>query len=126
MRSVVGAAHTSDVALANESGPVKSEPVWLRFQPSDTWPRVRRNPQGRSAQGPHPSPPACHSLGHDHRYRWGARGVSISSGGFTMGSEKDDDSEPPTQVVFGLKEGDETIAAIAKMGRAPMGSRSGE
>ena len=43
-----------------------------------------------------------------------------------MGSEKDDDNEPPTQVVFGLKEGDETIAAIAKMGRAPMGSRSGE
>ena len=49
--------------------------------------------------------------------------VDFVQGVHYEGSEKGDDNEPPTQAVFGLKDGDETISSIGnrEKGQSPYG-----
>ena len=111
MRSVIDAVdhqwcNSGGMSLARSS----RNRSWLRFQPA-THGHERGETHGEAA--PRIRTQACQHatvLDHDPRYRWGTCSVSISSEGFTLGSEKGDDNEPPVQAVFGLKDGDETIS----------------
>ena len=93
MRSVVGAAYTSGVALANESGPVKSEPVVAPALTKRHMATSAAKPTGKKRPGAAPKSAnmlqSSVTITGNGRHSW-----CRPAREFTMRSEKDDDEEP--------------------------------